>query len=142
MECVQNLFPGCYDHLGFCTPTYNEIVEHIGNVVLSSRDHDYQGTSYYLLEKDSKYGYLEFGWGSCSGCDALEACENCNDLQSICDRLEESVKWFDSESEFLEWAKNIRDWEGSFSWGDGVGNFIQKVNNRYGVAINYPLDKI
>lgn len=34
---------------------------------------DYQGDHLVLLRRGGEYGYLEVGYGSCSGCDALEA---------------------------------------------------------------------
>lgn len=74
------------------------------DVVLSEHDDDYQGDSFYLLrDADDRYGYLVFGWGSCSGCDAFEAASddvswgsNPTALIDLRDELWNDVSWFDS----------------------------------------------
>lgn len=53
---------------------YKPIVNSFGKIIIQVNDGDYQEDSYILLEDDGRYGYLSFGWGSCSGCDALQAC--------------------------------------------------------------------
>lgn len=84
---IEEMFPGCnksgaYSY--FRAPSYSSIVaKFCDEVIIETWENDYQGSTYCLLRKENKYGYLEFGWGSCSGCDALEACSNYKDLQSL-----------------------------------------------------------
>lgn len=88
---------------------YWTIVQHIGEVALNIDKGDYQGDSYVLF-KSPKWGFLAFGWGSCSGCDAFEACDNHEDLQSLIESMVASVRWFDSPKEALEWFDS-KDWK-------------------------------
>ena len=107
-------------------PTYLGIMAKIGNVLLETSDDDYQGDTYALIEKNSRYGYLCFGWGSCSGCDALAGCITLMDLQDLCDRLENNVQWFDSKGELRAWLE-ARDWEATFEWHSGAQEFLPKA---------------
>jgi hypothetical protein len=69
------------------------------DVLLDGHDDDYQGDSFYLLrDGDGCIGYLNFGWGSCSGCDAYEDARDSGDaaLMNLRDELWEDVSWFDS----------------------------------------------
>lgn len=84
-------------------PHYDDIVKTFGEVKASEDQGSYQGDSLYLIEKDGRYGVLTFGWGSCSGCDALEAVYNQADLDSLQDDLERGIKWFDYDYEVLEY---------------------------------------
>ena len=95
---------------------YNQLLESMGEILIKIDDHDYQGDSRVLLEKDNQYGILIFGWGSCSGCDALQACDNLNEVQELYDSLESQITWFSSAQECLEYFES-HDWEGDYSWG-------------------------
>ena len=66
------LYPGIKDSFMFGPSDYQPIINHIGKVLVQEDDEDYQGDTFVLLEKDSKYGFLNIGWGSCSGCDAVQ----------------------------------------------------------------------
>lgn len=57
----------------------------------------YQGSSFALLAHDGEYGYVTFSWGSCSGCDAMQAAEG--DLDATVEvflSLLRGTKWFPS----------------------------------------------
>lgn len=106
---------------------YRPIIEELGNVLVQVDDNDYQGDSRILYEKDGKYGYLIFGWGSCSGCDALQGCENMNEIQSLMDGLNDNIKWFDSLDELKQYFKD-KDWALDYCWhSDETKEFIDKV---------------
>ncbi len=128
MQDVKELWPSVEPdtyglHFG---PGYSEIISKIGTVLVESWDDDYQGDTFALIEKDGRYGYLCFGWGSCSGCDALAACTTLSDLQDLCNGLESSVQWFDSKDEIRKWIEE-RDWEGQFEWHTGAREFVPKA---------------
>ena len=95
---------------------YQPILDELGNIVLQVDDDDYQGDSRVLYKnKDGQYGLLIFGWGSCSGCDALQVCDKLADIQSLMDELTDKVKWFPSAEECLSYF-NEHDWEGDYGW--------------------------
>ena len=78
---------------------YAPIIESFGDVLVQVDEEDYQGDSFVLLRKDGQYGFLCFGWGSCNGCDALQACETVEELDELIDKLQSDIKWFDSLAE-------------------------------------------
>jgi hypothetical protein len=79
-------------------------------IVINCEDDDYQGTSLLIIKNNEKYGFLSFGWGSCSGCDALKACETEQDVFQLATELKNSIRYFDSTDELKSFIKN-HDWE-------------------------------
>ncbi len=140
-EEAREAFPGLLEtdgSFGYAGPGYEALIEKMpGEEVISTGDNDYQGSSYVLLRDGDRYGYLEYGWGSCSGCDADQACSSLQDVADLFNSLNESIQWFDSLPGFLGWAK-AHDWKGNWSWGDGVGKFIRELNQRYGLELEEP----
>jgi hypothetical protein len=108
---VRSLYP-MLDVFDLCD--YGPMIDAMGIILVQSEDGSSQGDTRVLLEKDGKFGYLCFGWGSCSGCDALQACSNWDDVQELYDSLASQVKWFDGAREALEWFKT-HDWESDYS---------------------------
>lgn len=110
IELLTQAFPNLASE--FYHPAYESLLGLMGDITLKSDMGSYQGDSDVLLRKDGRWGYLYFGWGSCSGCDALEACDNAQDLAELFDELSSAVRWFDSAEAavafFLE-----HDWRGS-----------------------------
>lgn len=88
---------------------YQPMLNEFGNILLQKDEQNYQGDSFLIYEKDDKYGYLTFGWGSCSGCDALQACNSIGEVQELMDRLYLSIEWFDSLDALKEYFKET-DW--------------------------------
>lgn len=79
--------------------SYEGLIDSFGvEIVLDEHDDDYQGDSFYLLRDNDRFGYLAFGWGSCSGCDAFEAARDDGNIAvvELRDELWSSVVWFDS----------------------------------------------
>ena len=103
---------------------YDPMLNAFGKIVIQVDDHDYQGDSRVLYDEGLKIGYLIFGWGSCSGCDALQACDTIDEVQKLCNELQDSIKWFDDRKSALEWFEN-HDWEGDFCYlNDNTKKFI------------------
>lgn len=79
---------------------YEGLIESFGvEVVLDEHDDDYQGDSFYILrDAEDRYGFLAFGWGSCSGCDAFSSAWDSGDaaLVELRDELWDDVEWHDS----------------------------------------------
>jgi hypothetical protein len=130
---VNHVYPelesnGCYNEV--CD--YEPMVNAFGRRVLVAVDvNDYQGDSYRLIadgdEPDQRYGLLIFGWGSCSGCDALQWCDSVEELQELADQLQSSIKWF-SDKETLRKYMQEHDWEGDWSWHEKESHdFRRKV---------------
>lgn len=129
MVDVRKVLPDAFDHWGL-NIGYEDLYKQFGTPLIKVEIGSYQGDTLVALEKEGKYGYLTFGWGSCSYCDALQGCKYFDDLQNLSDHLESSIQWFDSKEELKKWV-NTHDWEGDwFSYSDRncVGEFINKVN--------------
>ena len=113
MVDVKKLYPYFKEGCGVCD--YTPIVEAFGNVAVRVDDDGYQGDTWVLYDNDGKIGYLIFGWGSCTYCDALQGCDTIEEVQELCNKLENDIRWFDTAEEALKWF-NKYDWEGDWSW--------------------------
>lgn len=99
--------------------SYEDIVKRFGEIVLDEHEDGYSGDSFYVLKRvlgrvgtalangqdTTEWGFLVVGWGSCSGCDALQAVGSYNDLQELVDGLEASVRWFKNKNMLKVWSK-------------------------------------
>lgn len=129
MKTAAELYPKYEgDDYWYSTGDYQPMLEEFGSILVQVDDHDYQGDSRLLYEKDGKYGYLIFGWGSCSGCDALQACGSQEEVQELMDSMSHDIKWFDSLDELKAYFTS-KDWELEWSHGDETKEFIEKVLN-------------
>lgn len=72
------LCPDFFRAMQYCEgpSSYQPIMDSFGNIILQVDDNDYQGDSRLLYREDDRIGFLQFGWGSCSGCDSLQACHS------------------------------------------------------------------
>ena len=129
MKKAEELYAEEKDSGRFCAESYQPIIDEIGNVAVQVDDRDYQGDSRILYDNDGRIGYLNFGWGSCSGCDALQACSSFEEVQDLMDGMVNDTKWFDSKGEALEFFKT-KDWELEYSWhADEQKDFLKKVED-------------
>jgi hypothetical protein len=104
---------------------YMPLLESFGyTILLKLDDQDYQGDSRLIFQDGARFGVMIFGWGSCSGCDALQGCDNMEEIAQLRDELHDSIKWFDSAAECLTYF-NTHDWVGDYSWhADETKEFI------------------
>jgi hypothetical protein len=100
---AETLYPECrYKSNGtprtyFDSPDdYTPIIQSFGHIIVRTDEDGYQGDTFVLLGKDDRYGFLVFGWGSCSGCDALQACDSYDDIDALITQLENTIHWFDT----------------------------------------------
>jgi len=117
------------DEIYFWGPNnYQPMLDSFGTIVIQVDDNNYQGDSRVLYQSGSMFGWLQFGWGSCSGCDALQACENIEEVQELMNELQNSIKWFFDKEEAIEFFET-HDWKGDYSyWNNGEQKvFIDKV---------------
>ena len=75
---------------------YTPIIQSFGHVIVRIDEDGYEGDTFVLLGKDDRYGFLVFGWGSCSGCDALQGCNSYDDIDALIAELENDINWFDT----------------------------------------------
>ena len=95
---------------------YDPILKSFGDILAREDEESYHGDSWVLYGDGPRIGYLEFGWGSCSGCDALQACGFYEEVDELIGRLRSSIRWFASRPEALEWFRT-HDWAGDWSSG-------------------------
>jgi len=125
MSTSRELYPqgdDCY----FGVYGYQPILDSFGAIALQVDDKDYQGDSRVLYQERDLFGLLIFGWGSCSGCDSLQACTSHEEVDALIDRLSAQIKWL-SRDEMLAYF-NSHDWEGDFCWhSEETREFVEKA---------------
>jgi len=113
VKTARELYPDvefeCYD----CVDVYQPILNELGEIVVQIDEDAYQGSTLVLYKGGNTFGYLCFGWGSCSVCDALRACKSYEDIQALMDRLYDDIRWFDSTKEAIQFILH-HDWEGTY----------------------------
>lgn len=113
---------------------YDDLIDSFEVEVLhSEHEMDYQGDSYYLLRLGPSYGMLIVGWGSCGGCDALEACDNRIDaLTELRDELWDDIHWEPSAQDMWRYIQT-KDWR--LEWmghEEAFGEFYHSVREMIG----------
>lgn len=90
---------------------YTDLIDSMEVEVLAEVDEDkYQGSSWLIVKDGERYGYMSYGWGSCSGCDALAACADAQDATDLRDELWNGIRWENSAAELLTYFVET-DWE-------------------------------
>jgi hypothetical protein len=114
MSRARTLYPDAKEggYTPFCD--YGPIICSFGEVLIQVDDEDYSGDTRVLYHRDGRYGFLIFGWGSCSGCDALQACDTFADCDQLIDEIENDIKWFDTLDEVKTYVADKHGREGEF----------------------------
>ena len=94
-------------------PSYDDLVGEFGDILLSVSEDNWQGDTWYLLQSGTRYGYLSVGWGSCSGCDALQGADTWEEVNELQDSLRDHIHWEVGPDGLLEWMKE-HDWKGDY----------------------------
>lgn len=121
INLIKYLYPNCYeDNLWSYGPgDYSPIINYLGDVLVRHDDSDYQGDTFALVKR-ARYGFVKIGWGSCSGCDSLQACNSERDVLELFEDIQDSVKWFDTLDEvkkFIESEnRNYEYYSSSSAW--------------------------
>ncbi len=108
---------------------YNDLVTTgMGLEVLEAEDFGaYEGDTLLVVTVGARYGWLLFGWGSCSGCDPLEGCRSLADLTSLRDDMYADIHWEDSREALADWLHD-RDWEGQWLYREaGAMEFVRRA---------------
>jgi thioredoxin-related protein len=131
VKSIKEVYPYCEsndEYSWFDSPyDYTPMLDSFGfEKLLQVDDSDYQGDSRVLYKDDNRYGILIFGWGSCSGCDALQGCESFKELEDLQKELFDQIKWFESKEELLKYL-TTHDWEGDYCWhAEETRDFVMK----------------
>jgi hypothetical protein len=107
---------------------YDELIDSLEvRVVLRVDDNDYEGDTRLLLTDGQRWGLLTFGWGSCSGCDAFQACTTLAEFVQLQHQLWNDIHWEPSAAELLAYV-NAKDWSLDYSGHQEAGRvFITKA---------------
>jgi hypothetical protein len=96
MKSFSEMYSVHDDEWGFCVSDYSPLIESIAEVVAREDDDGYQGDTFVIFRdanNKSRFGFLSIGWGSCSGCDALQSCSSPLEVEELRDGLARGVKW-------------------------------------------------
>ncbi len=136
MKEIREVYPS-FDGLEY---EYKPLLESMEYEILVKVDEDdYQGDSWVLFKDGTRYGFLNFGWGSCSGCDALQACESLEEIESLRNELHKSIIWHQDKKAMIDWLLKHQWWkDASFYVSDSeyytayfVGLALAKLANPY-----------
>lgn len=91
---------------GYEGPSYNSLVKAMDVEIVSyTFAGQYQGDAVFIVKENDKYGWLVFGYGSCSGCDALEGSNTYEELEELRQNLYNSIRWFDTKAALYDFLK-------------------------------------
>lgn len=126
LERVGRLY-GVHGEWDYCYSSYGQMLDDFGTILVQVDDDDYQGDSRVLYRKDDKYGFLIFGWGSCSGCDSLQACNSQQEVAELMESLESSIKWCDTLDELVDYLHSDDRSLNYYAQCDEWKEFVEKV---------------
>jgi len=75
------------------------------DILWEDSEADYQGHASFFAEKDGKFCFYEWWYGSCSGCDGWAADELTD--EQIEKEMQETALWLDSKEEVLKWLEML-----------------------------------
>ena len=73
--------------------SYDEIVATQGEILKDWVIGSWQGDYVYLLKNGEKFGFIFIGYGSCSGCDVLQGCENDEEFNELKKEIVDRIFW-------------------------------------------------
>lgn len=112
---------------GYGPSDYQPILNHFGDIIIQIDDNNHQGDSRILYFINKSYYYLQFGWGSCRGCDALRACATWTDIEDLIYYLKDQIKYLGSIIDVAVYF-NEKNWDQEYSWNTSEQKvFINKV---------------
>ncbi|MBM3314458.1 hypothetical protein FJY71_01255 [candidate division WOR-3 bacterium] len=123
MKPIREVYPDCGKEGAFDAPDdYTPLLESIGHQILVSVDEErYEGDS-FLIVKDSagKYGLLIFGWGSCSGCDALQGTRSYQEIEELRQNLIADIRWFSCVAALIAYVSDTSRTELQHYYHSGI----------------------
>lgn len=110
--------------------SYTGLIESTGiEILVEESDGDYQGDTICLVRDGDQYAQLGYGWGSCSGCDAYQACHDIKDFVDLRESLVSGLMWdtFDNTIEKIL----SRDFTTTVYYGQGLEEKFQESVRKY-----------
>lgn len=108
---------------------YEALITLGGEEIVNSVDvGDYQGDALLLLKHPTEnlYFFLEYGWGSCSGCDAFQGCDTIGDLQELADSFVGDAEWKTAD-EMLAYFRS-KNWDERYYYRDSeVQRWVNEI---------------
>ena len=110
--------------------------------VVFVEEEDYQGESLVLLYNQRyNYGILNFSWGSCDGCDMLQACTTEEEFDEFRHDLFNKIHWGNQPngslaSHIIEWWLN-RDVDGLEAVSGNIKDKFNKMLELYSQDANF-----
>lgn len=123
--------------------SYTQMVESFGHEVLAFETTGrYQGDHWALLKaEDGRLGFMNFGYGSCSGCDHLEGLFDGYGAERDAYWEEtENGTWFDRELSPLgveKWDEFCKGYEDAIRWFDTAEALIDWMTDRDGMQLQW-----
>lgn len=98
---------------------YDDIVATQGEVIKDWVIGQWQGDYVYLLKNNDLYSIVIIGYGSCSGCDAWEACENDEEFEELKQSVLNRIVWGSkqdiidelNDKEMNRWYVHDEEWK-------------------------------
>lgn len=112
IERLKELYPDVLDPMGYAEISdYSKLDELIGVSIWTHTDDDYQGetnTIFQSREDPNLYAHHSYSWGSCSGCDPLQAIDS---WQALLEYSNEHIKveWTTLAEIRAKCAKELQD---------------------------------
>lgn len=97
--------------------SYEELIELDGvTIEFSVQEGSYQGDQYCVVRHPERgWGFVCFGYGSCSGCDALQGCCSVEQIKELAEDIHNDIEWYETKEKLVEWFQN-RDWAGTYHY--------------------------
>ena len=77
--------------------SYDSLVASAGTIIKDWHIGAWQDDYVYLLKNGNKFGFTVVGYGSCSYCDALEGCENDDQVEELKEEIVKGIFWGTAE---------------------------------------------
>jgi hypothetical protein len=129
-------------------PTYSDIVADWGYEILASKTFgEWQGDYVYLLSHSGRVGVAIIGYGSCSGCDALEGTDTgrgqipWREYQPIMDlsrSLRESIRWFAEPDDVLAWLESSKAENNWWYYDEEIATYVRSYMQSLATKKNKP----
>lgn len=107
---------------------YQPMLDSMGYEIIAQAElGSYQGDTIAVVRDGSRYGFLTFGWGSCSQCDSLQGCSTLHEVDELRREIHDQIVWKDSRQEMLDFVEN-RDWDAQYYGSDpDLAEFVNKT---------------
>lgn len=90
------------------TCRYGDVAEKIWGdweILWEDSEADYQGHASFVAEKDGKYCFYEYYYGSCSGCDGWESDGKSDEVIEA--EMRDTALWIDSKDDLKIWLEQL-----------------------------------